>query len=148
MRASGWPAQEEEGATPKRCHPNLRGIRDHMCSTLLDRVSIGYDGTVYPCPETMKRGYTIVNVHDQDAASKFDARHAEVLDSLKKREFQDYWFGNLMDVCIGRVYEDSSGCARIDDAESISMALEEVLYQIAVRKHNGGTTEAGAEQVA
>ncbi len=109
-------------------------IREHVCSSLLDRVSIGYDGSVYPCPETMNDDFYIINVHNAEDYDKFPQIRNRVLEKLKKGSYQDLWFGNLMDVCIGRVKRDANGDAMIDDVDSISLALEDVLWRVAKRK--------------
>jgi radical SAM protein with 4Fe4S-binding SPASM domain len=106
-------------------------IREHVCSSLLDRVSIGYDGTVYPCPETMKDKFAILNVHEPDTYEQFEPQRSLVLESLKKKNLQNLWFGNLMDICIGRISTNETGELHIDDVDSISDALEENLYRIA-----------------
>ena len=82
----------------------------------------------------MKDQHRILNVHNCVDYSQFDERRVAVLASLKKRNLQQLWFGNLMDVCIGRISGAEGGNLAIDDVESISAALEDVLFRLAKRQ--------------
>jgi radical SAM protein with 4Fe4S-binding SPASM domain len=106
-------------------------VREHICSALLDRVSVGIDGTIYPCPETMKPQFAICNVKDSGCLDVFTDRRAVVLSMLRKDNLSQHWFSNLTDICAGRISVDKEKRKHIDDAEAIGDALEELLYLVA-----------------
>jgi uncharacterized protein len=106
-------------------------IREHICGTILNRVSIGVDGTIYPCPETMTKSFAIANVLDGCSLERFNDRREHVLGKLTKGNLKEYWFGNLTDICIARISIDADGKKSIEDSQAIGMALEDILYKIA-----------------
>jgi sulfatase maturation enzyme AslB (radical SAM superfamily) len=108
---------------------NVSVIREHVCSTVLDRVTINIDGNIYPCPETMSEIFGIGNVLDPNIIAKFSTNRAEILAKLKKGKLGRYWFTNLTDVCVSRITGFGEHID-IEDASAISDAIEEILYMI------------------
>ncbi len=105
--------------------------RKYLCSTILDRVSIAHDGTVYPCPETMSSAFSILNILDQYSASEFESKRESVIEKLTMSNLRSHWFSNLTDICVARVSNNSDTDRTIEDSEFIGAALEDVLYKVA-----------------
>ncbi len=106
-------------------------IREHICGAIMDRVSIGIDGAIYPCPETMKSHLEIANVLDDWSLEYFNEKRKHVLGKLKKGNLKEHWFSNLTDICVARISVDTDGNKIIEDSQAIGMALEDMLYKIA-----------------
>nr|WP_281383009.1 radical SAM protein [Dissulfurirhabdus thermomarina] len=105
--------------------------RAYLCSGIMNRIAIGPDGTVYPCPETMQPAYAMGNVMEAPSPAAFEARRREVLDRLRKGNLARKWFANLTDVCAARLAPRRHGGWDLEDETAIGLALEDVLYRIA-----------------
>ena len=105
--------------------------RKYLCSTILDRVTVAHDGTVYPCPETMTTPFSILNILNDFTVSEFATKRLNVLEKLTMSNLSNHWFSNLTDICVARVSHDPASAHTIEDSEYIGAALEDVLYKVA-----------------
>lgn len=104
--------------------------KEYLCASIMGRVSIGIDGTIYPCPETMASEFAIANVCDPDVLTSFEQRRKQVLEKLKKDNLKAYWFSDLSDICFARITERNKQ-KEIDDSPAIASSIEDVLYKVA-----------------
>lgn len=108
--------------------------KEYICTSIMHRISIGIHGDIYPCPETMSNNFRIANVMDTDLVDTFNLKRRTILEKLKKETLKEYWFSNITDICYARICEN--GEKKIEDSISISKAIEDILYKVAIIKNS------------
>lgn len=105
-------------------------IHPYICSGIMERATISIDGSVYPCPETIKSMFCIGNIWNNDLPNYFEESRRAILSNLEKEKLQQYWFSNFVDSCIVRINKNDNGKMSINDVDNISECFEEVIYKI------------------
>lgn len=108
--------------------------KEYICTSIMHRISIGIHGDIYPCPETMTNDFRIANVNENDLIETFSIKRATILEKLKKENLNEYWFSNITDICYARICDN--GKKEIEDSISISKAIEDILYKVAIIKNS------------
>lgn len=106
--------------------------RPYFCSGIMNRVTVSPNGNMYPCPETISGEYCFGTVQDPVTPEQFDQIRRERLHGLEKQnKLNHYWFSNLVDTCVVRLEDISEESITIDDADTISECLEDLIFRVA-----------------
>jgi len=113
--------------------------RPYFCSGIMNRVTVSPSGKMYPCPETISEKYCFGTVQDPVTPERFDQiRRKQLHDLEKKDKLSHYWFSNLVDTCVVRLDDTSKDSIKIDDADTISECLEDLIFKVAIVQQESG----------